>query len=198
VAAGRKRGLWAEPLGGGQYRIDNTPWFVRDLAAGDIVMAADEDGVLWATERVQWSGRLTLRVIPWLEGPLRGDRRAVLDLFAPLGVTGEGVARYGIVALDVPAAADLQAVKTLLLAGDADGRWDYEEGCVSDSWLELQVTVPNVRDAAVAIPVDEPNTKLRPRTTDNDVTASARSTASAWPGTIESIPATRRHGRHFG
>lgn len=152
-------GLWAEPMGDGRYRIDNTPWFVPNLAADDIVMADDRDGKLWATGRVQWSGRLTLRVIPFPEGPLRGDRRAVLDSFAPLGVTGEGVEQYGIVALDVPADADLHAIKTLLLAGGADGRWDYEEGCVSDRWIDLLVSVPSVPHAAPASPVDEPVAK---------------------------------------
>ena len=131
-------GLWAEPLGDGTYRIDNTPWFSRNLAADDVIRAvADDDGVLWATEKVEWSGRLTIRVIPFPEGPLRGDMQAVLDAFEPLGVTGEGIDQYRIIALDVPPDVDLRAVRDLLVAGAADGRWDYEEGCVSDVWLAL-------------------------------------------------------------
>lgn len=40
-------GLWAEPLGDDLYRIDNTPWFVRDVSADDIVKAlAGSDGVV--------------------------------------------------------------------------------------------------------------------------------------------------------
>ena len=30
-------GLWAEPLGDDTFRVDNTPWFVRNLASGDVV-----------------------------------------------------------------------------------------------------------------------------------------------------------------
>jgi len=139
-------GLWAVPLGDGRYRIDNTPWFVRQLATGDIVIAqADDGGELWATERAAWSGHLTLRVIPPSKGPLGGDRQAVLDAFEALGVTGEGVAQYGIVALDVAPDADLHAVKALLLAGAADGRWDYEEGCVTEEWMDLEVRLPKRR-----------------------------------------------------
>ena len=42
-------GLWAAPLGGGAYRVANLPWFVPDVALGDVVHAvADRDGVLWA------------------------------------------------------------------------------------------------------------------------------------------------------
>ncbi len=59
--------------------------------------------------------------------------QAVLDAFEPLGVTGEGIGQYGIIAPDV----DLRAVMDLLVAGVADGRWDDEEGCVTDAWLAL-------------------------------------------------------------
>lgn len=128
-------GLWAEPLGNDEFRIDNTPWFVRNLAAGDVVRAlAGSDGVLWATERLRWSGRCTIRVIPRQDGPLAADRQAVLDAFSPLEVSGEGIEQYGMVALDVPADADLSAVKALLIAGEADGRWYFEEGCIGNAW----------------------------------------------------------------
>lgn len=132
-------GLWAEPLGGDRYRIDNTPWFVRGVASDDVVSAtADADGVLWATQGLSWSGRLTIRVIPSREGPLGGSLQGVLDAFEPLGVTGEGAEpAWPIVALDVPPDADLARVKALLRKGQADGRWDYEESCVSDEWNEL-------------------------------------------------------------
>lgn len=131
-------GLWAEPLGNDEFRIDNTPWFVHNLAADDVVRAlAGSDGVLWATERVQWSGRLTVRVIPRKDGPLQGNRQAVLDLFEPHGVTGEGIEQYGMVALDIPPNSDLGALKAMLVKGEEDGRWYYEEGCITEEWSNL-------------------------------------------------------------
>jgi hypothetical protein len=133
--AGSER-LWAVLVGPGVVRIDNTPFFVPGLASGDLVRVhRDDDGVLLAGERLRWSRHCTIRVIPFRNGPLGGSRQRVLDAFAPLGVTGEGIERYGIVALDVPPGADLAAVKRLLRDGVRDGRWDYEEGCVGDAWL---------------------------------------------------------------
>lgn len=130
-------GLWAEPLANDEFRVDNTPWFVRNLAADDVVRAhAGSDGVLWATERVRRSGRCTIRVIPRQDGPLAGDCQAVLDAFVPFGVSGEGVEQYGMVALDVPVEADVFAVKAMLVAGEADGRWHFEEGCIGDKWSD--------------------------------------------------------------
>jgi len=129
-------GLWAEPVGNDQFRIHNSPWFVRNLSAGDVVHAlAGSDGVLWALDRVRASGRLTVRVIPRADGTLRGDRQAVVEWFAPYEVSGEGIEQYGMVALDIPADADHKSVKAELQRGEADGLWYFEEGCVSDDWL---------------------------------------------------------------
>jgi hypothetical protein len=131
-------GVWAEPLGGDHYRIDNTPWFTRNLSVDDVVEAvAGDDGLLWATRRVSHGGRLTVRVIPLRDGPLQ-DLQAVLDAFEDLDVTGEGAApAYRIVALDISPDADLAAVKARLRRGEADGSWAYEEGGISDAWRSL-------------------------------------------------------------
>ncbi len=132
-------GMWAEPVGGGRYRVDNIPWFVRGLACGDVVDAQpDEAGVLWATAGVSWSGRLAIRVIPFRAGSLGGSVAAVLEAFETLGVSGESAEPvFPIAALDVSPAADWRAVKALLVAGEVDGRWSYEEGCVDDRWRSL-------------------------------------------------------------
>jgi hypothetical protein len=128
-------GLWAEPIGNDQFRIDNTPWFVRNLSADDIVHALPgSDGVLWAVDRVRWSRRLTIRVIPRTDGALQGDYRAVLERFAPFGVSGEVIAQYRLVALDIPADADHRSLKAVLQRGEDDGLWDFEEACISDEW----------------------------------------------------------------
>jgi hypothetical protein len=131
-------GLWAKPLGDDTYRVDNTPWFARNVAADDIVEArAGSDGVLWAISKIEWSGRLTIRVLVARDGPLDGDMAAVIESFRPLGVTGEGMGQYRLVALDIPPDTDLAAVKALLDAGVADGRWHFEEGCINDEWRAL-------------------------------------------------------------
>ncbi|HEY3502002.1 MAG TPA: DUF4265 domain-containing protein [Actinocatenispora sp.] len=128
--------LWAEPLGENRYRVDNTPWFATNLSADDVVEAlAGDDGVLWATKRVEFSGRLTVRVIPLSESTTLA---AIMATFAEFGVTGEGAGpAFRLVALDIPADADHAAILATLRAGQANGTWSYEEGCVTDAWLAL-------------------------------------------------------------
>ena len=128
--------MWAVPLGGDLYRIDNTPWFARNVAADDAFLAGwDADGRLWAREQLCWSGNCTIRVVPLRDGPLAGSQQAVLDVFVPLGAAGEGFgSRLNIVALTIPADADLAEIKRTLQRGEADGSWVYEEGCISGDW----------------------------------------------------------------
>lgn len=134
----KSEGLWAVPLGGDRFRIDNTPWFVRGISADDVVEAlAGSDGVLWATRRLESGGRLTVRVIALADGSLSGDPETVRAQFTPLGLTGEIAQQYRMVALDVPPGTALAPVKSLLVAGERDGRWGFDEGCVSQEWLAI-------------------------------------------------------------
>lgn len=129
--------MWATPTSRDDVVVlDNIPFFARNVACYDVVsVTQDSSGVLWAGETIRWSGNCTIRVIPFRDGPLHGDRQAVLDAFAPLGVEGEGAEAYALVALNVPADADLVAVKRLLREGESDNRWAWEEGCIGDAWV---------------------------------------------------------------
>ncbi len=129
-------GLWAIRLSERHHvQLDNIPWFVRNVACEDVfTVSTDENGVLWAVERVSWSGNCTIRVIPFRDGPLAGDMQRVLDTFIPFGIDGEGIAQYRMVALNIPPEADLVAAKRTLNEGESTGWWAYEEGCISDAW----------------------------------------------------------------
>ncbi|MFJ7157167.1 DUF4265 domain-containing protein [Streptomyces sp. NPDC101118] len=94
--------LWAVDLGDGTARLDNTPWFARGIADGDIVrVQPDDDGVLWAGDTVQPSQNCTIRLIVLKDGGSAGARQSALDAFHRLGATGEGIDQFRMVALDV-------------------------------------------------------------------------------------------------
>ena len=123
-------GLRVEPSPGG-YRVLEAPFFVRNIAVGDVVAAeADPSDVLWAGERVAWGGHQVLRVNP-RDGLTCAQ---VIAEFSPLGVVGEELDEYQIVAVDVPPDVPLQPLKDLLVAGLVAERWWYEEACISHAW----------------------------------------------------------------
>ena len=152
--------LWTEPMGAGRYRVDSVPFFVPELAVGDVVVAtADEQGRLWAQRRESAGGHCTIRVIPLLDGALLGSTQALLSALSQgLGALGPGVRwesagpAYSLVAIDLApevapdltadlaagdASSGLARVRDWLEAGQRDGAWEYEEACVTPAWLAL-------------------------------------------------------------
>lgn len=128
--------LWGIPLTDELVRIDNVPWFVRDLSLNDVVRTfTGARGVLQAAEKITWSGNCTVRIIPYKSGAMSGNLQTILELFLPLGAHAEGIEQFGMVALNVPPSADLAAVKGLLIRGFEADWWDYEESCIGDAWL---------------------------------------------------------------
>ncbi|MER6218754.1 DUF4265 domain-containing protein [Streptomyces sp. NPDC001674] len=127
--------LWAADLGDGTVRLDNTPWFVRGVASGDVLkVELDGEGVRWARETVRPSQNCTIRLIVLKDDGSAAARQSVLEVFHRLGATGEGIERYRMVALDIPPEADLPQIHKLLEHGEAKGWWHWEEGCVTAAW----------------------------------------------------------------
>ncbi|MEU7908052.1 DUF4265 domain-containing protein [Actinoplanes sp. NPDC049118] len=129
-------GLWAEPVDADTARVANAPFLQDGVAQGDVVrFRVDGDGLRWAVGRVEASGNCTVRVLPAPRGPLGPSAAAVHERFASFGLGGEVFSEaLPLVAFDVPADADLTAIKRLLERGRADGWWEFEEGCVTEAW----------------------------------------------------------------
>lgn len=130
--------LWAIDQGNGTVKLDNVPWFVRGVACGDVLApSSDEEGVLWAGDVVRPSENCTIRLAVRRDGGSDASRQSVLDAFRRLGVWGEGIQHFGMVALDIPPTADLAQVQRLLNHGVAKEWWDMEEGCLTVQWRAL-------------------------------------------------------------
>ncbi|MCX4674502.1 DUF4265 domain-containing protein [Streptomyces sp. NBC_01433] len=129
-------GLWATRLGEDTARVDNVPFLQDGLAEGEAVrFTTDGDAVHWAGGRVRASGNCTVRVLPVPDGPLGRSARAVHERLAPFGLGGEVFsAEFPLVALTVPADADLARIKALLVRGRDEGWWHFEVPCATDAW----------------------------------------------------------------
>jgi Domain of unknown function (DUF4265) len=134
-----KRRTSGRPVGDGEYELENVPWFARGVAFGDRIRAEpDTNGALTAREKVAWSGRYTIRVIPLGEGSSRKQLEEIIAAFSPLGAECEGaLPSFKLVAVDVPPSARLAEIKDLLREGEAQGRWGWEEGCIDQRWNAL-------------------------------------------------------------
>lgn len=117
--------LWAtrEPNG---YRIDSIPFFARGLAWGDVVaVSLDADGGMRFTELVAASGHSTVRVLL----SSADDVNPVRDELRVMGCDSE-LCGVLLVAVDVPPNVSYASVRTYLEKGEADGKFEFEEGCL--------------------------------------------------------------------
>jgi hypothetical protein len=94
--------------------------------------------VLRVREQLVWSGRYTVRVIPFGDESAEAQLQAVIEEFASLGAECEGaLPSFTLIALDIPPTARVAEIKALLIEGETAGRWGYEEGCIDDRWSAL-------------------------------------------------------------
>lgn len=119
-------GLWARPLGGGLFQLDNVPFFAKGVACEDVVSAVDVDGELRFQKVVRPSGHATLRLIVYDEE----DVSSVKALLEEHGCTIERSHVPGLISVDVPPTVSLDSLRSLLDGGEAHDRWGYEEACL--------------------------------------------------------------------
>jgi hypothetical protein len=119
--------LWAGPVSSNCYRLLNVPFYVFGVNYEDVIEAENTDGVLTFARVVTRSGHSTYRIL------LNKDSGERFGAFwAPLAEQGctyeEG--HPPLLAVDVPADADLHKVYELLEGGEAASVWSFEEGSV--------------------------------------------------------------------
>ncbi len=124
--------LWAEPLNNDRYRIDNIPFFVKGISAGDVVHGRQESDGLMFDGLIVSGGHSTIRVV-FFDDARKGVVRANLQ---QLGCESEVSHLSNLIAVDVPPAAKYRGVIEYLQAQSSAGILDYEEASIrhSDSW----------------------------------------------------------------
>ena len=121
--------LWAKRIAagavGGVFELDNTPFFARGASYRDVVRAKMVDDMLEFAEVVEHRGHSTYRIA------FEAQNDAVLSQWkklADLGCTREWGRCQGLIlyAVDVPPAADIDAIEVLLGEYKTQGLWEVE------------------------------------------------------------------------
>jgi hypothetical protein len=117
--------VWAEPVAPGQYRLRNVPFYAFDVSYDDVVGTREETGRLIFGSVLRRGGHSTYRLL--LKEPLRDQLESFWKPLADCGCTYEEGHRP-LLAVDVPADADIFEVYRRLEAGEVAGVWSFEEG----------------------------------------------------------------------
>ena len=119
--------LWAIPVEAG-YKIDNIPFYARDVALDDVVQAEpDDDGMLRYTGLVEASGHSTVRL--WFSDTKQVA--SVREVLRQMGCVSE-VDLARLVAVDVPERIPYAKVRAYLDIQENAGILDYEESCMAE------------------------------------------------------------------
>ena len=117
--------MWAIPTDTG-YKIDNIPFYAREVACNDIVSATpDADGMLRFTGLVAASGHSTIRL--WFAD--EANVPAVRALLRKKGCSTE-VDLPRLVAVDIPPSVPYPTIRGYFDEQEAAGVFEYEEACL--------------------------------------------------------------------
>ena len=117
--------LWAEPIGPGQYRLENSPFFAFGISYKDVVLARPDGSKMLFVEPFSRGGHSTYRIIP---NPNRiAESDDMWALLQKLGCSSEE-GPVGLLVIDVPPNANIFDVYHALEAGESEGIWSFEEG----------------------------------------------------------------------
>jgi hypothetical protein len=117
--------LWAERVSGGRFRLRNSPFFAFGVSNEDVVFGEMRDGCLYFTSVSVRGGHSTYRLKLAKPGIQEMSFKAS---WAPLENVGCSFEEGPVIAVDVPASADIYNVYKLLDIGEQNGVWEFEEG----------------------------------------------------------------------
>jgi hypothetical protein len=115
------------------YEVSNIPFYISNIALGDIISVEKDINGIWFNETVQTSEASVVQLIV-----LSSDAvDEIGDVFAQLGCQWESTKnRLGI---SINPFQDYKRIKEVLEEGLASGSWNYREACLSDTH-RLQIT----------------------------------------------------------
>jgi uncharacterized protein DUF4265 len=118
--------LWATPLGGDHYKLDNSPFYAYGVSWEDTVFAPYDDKEGFPTFRsvVAKSGNRTIRTI--VDPPVSPGNAAdqVLQALVALGCSYEG-AYSRCISVNIPSTVELKEVSSYLI--EQEVQWEYAD-----------------------------------------------------------------------
>ena len=121
--------MWAIPVNDG-LKLDNIPFYVREIALGDIVAAqATLDGMLQFKAMVMPSLHSTVRL--WFAQGRESEVPRVREELRGLGCPSELSDLPRLVAVDIPPTVLYDVVRNILDIYETDGLIEYEEACLA-------------------------------------------------------------------
>lgn len=125
--------LWAEDLGDSTYKIDNIPFYVRNISVGDVVDVNNVDGILCFRTIVRHSLHSTYRI---LIGSANDFEKIRADLNS-LGCSVEKSHLPSLASIDVPPQCDAKSIHNYMLIMESLNVFEFEEASLRGALADL-------------------------------------------------------------
>jgi hypothetical protein len=120
--------LWAAKIADGEYRLDNSPFYVCGYSYRDVVSAIQKEEKLVVQGIFLRGGHSTYRVFLAVGVSINSPEfETYWQRLERLGCSYEG-AGDRLFSIDVPSSADISTVYHILEEGEEAGVWEFEEG----------------------------------------------------------------------
>lgn len=119
-------GLWVTRRPDGKLVVDNIPFFAREIAPGDTILAEDHGEETWFNRLHAVAGASVFRIRAKDEADLQRIREELLGL----GLPSEVDKQLLLLAVEVPPAVDIRPFLSYLVANQESERFDFEEAAL--------------------------------------------------------------------
>lgn len=116
--------LWVSPLEAGNFRVENIPFYVMGISAGDEIKVSEKDGELFFAELLKPSGNSTFRL--FATDPKKIE--SIRDYLTKFGCVPELNQLVGVIAVEVPRNINIKPFIEYIVEAKERGDIDIEEG----------------------------------------------------------------------
>ncbi len=117
--------VWATKIGD-YYRIDNIPFFAKNIAPGDIIAVEEDEGQFYFDSLVEASGNSVIRIVLYNEKDIARITRE-LEL---MGCNWEGSHLSRLISVEIPKEIPYNKIKEYLERERLKNVFDYQEACL--------------------------------------------------------------------
>ncbi|TKG90717.1 DUF4265 domain-containing protein [Puteibacter caeruleilacunae] len=117
--------VWATKIGE-NYRIDNVPFFAKNIALDDIVSVENDNGELYFDSLIEASGNSVIQLVVFDESKVESVGAELVKL----GCGWEGSHIKNLISVNIPKDKSYSDVKNFLEVGEKQKKWEYQEACL--------------------------------------------------------------------
>lgn len=122
--------LWAFPLNNGNYIIDNIPFFIYGIAAGDEISALNIEQEFFFDKLIRHSGSSVFRVFSKQHEKIDEIRKKFIEL----NCSSEYNEQFNLIAIEIKKEIDIFPLLSYLVTSQELGKLDFEEAVLHHSF----------------------------------------------------------------